>query len=206
MRRTKEDAKKTRTALLASAERLFLANGVTRTSLSQIAHDAGVTRGAVYWHFENKSDLLNQLLDQVRISPEKIMGVTNDNSSQHPLRLLRDLCVEGLNALAIDQQKSRVMKILLHRCEFTDELIAAEARHNFLIIQLIDQCEQIFASNLEILQPGVTPRMAAISIHALVIGLFTDWTRNPQLFDPIVDSGPLIDPLFRGLVRDQKII
>ena len=73
MRRTKEDAKKTRTALLASAERLFLANGVTRTSLSQIAYDAGVTRGAVYWHFENKSDLLNQLLDQVRISPEKII-------------------------------------------------------------------------------------------------------------------------------------
>ena len=71
----------------------------------------------------------------------------------------------GLNALAIDQQKSRVMKILLHRCEFTDELIAAEARHNFLIIQLIDQCEQIFASNIEILQQGVTPRMAAISIH-----------------------------------------
>lgn len=100
MRRTKEDAKKTRTALLASAERLFLANGVTRTSLSQIAHDAGVTRGAVYWHFENKSDLLNQLLDQVRISPEKIMGVTNDNSSQHSLRLLRDLCVEGLTRIS----------------------------------------------------------------------------------------------------------
>src|SRR5690606_5763891 len=109
MRRPKEDAKKTRPALRASAERLVLAYGVARTSLSQIAHDAGVTRGAVYWHFENKSDLLNQLLDQVRISPEKIMGVTNHNSSQHPLRLLRDLCVEGLNALAIDQQKSSIM-------------------------------------------------------------------------------------------------
>lgn len=206
MRRTKEDAAKTRAALLASAERLFLANGVTQTSLSQIACDAGVTRGAVYWHFENKADLLNQLLDQVRLPPEKMMQRSSDYSSKHPLRSLRDLCIERLKALAIDEQKRRVMKILLHRCEFTDELMATETHHNLLINQLINQCEQILASNIEILQPGVTPRIAAISLHALIIGLFTDWTRNPQLFDPIVDSGPLIDPLFRGLVRNWENI
>lgn len=62
MRRTKEDAEKTRQALLASAERLFLAKGVMQTSLNDIAYEAGVTRGALYWHFENKARLLHQML------------------------------------------------------------------------------------------------------------------------------------------------
>ena len=206
MRRTKEDAEKTRAALLASAERLFLANGVTQTSLSQIACDAGVTRGAIYWHFENKADLLNQLLDKVRLQPEKLTQRSGGYGSKHPLRSLRDLCIERLKALAMDEQKRQVMEILLHRCEFTDELMATETHHNLLINQLINQCEQILASNIEILRPGVTPRLAAISLHALIIGLFIGWTRNPQLFDPVVDSGPLIDPLFRGLVRNWENI
>jgi len=41
-----------------------------------------------------------------------------------------------------------------------------------------------------------------LSLHALVVGLFTDWTRDTGLFAPLVDTKALIDPLFRGLVRD----
>ena len=52
------------------------------------------------------------------------------------------------------------------------------------------------------LRPGVSPRLAALSLHALVVGLFTDWTRDTGLFAPLVDTKALIDPLFRGLVRD----
>ncbi|MFP5337952.1 MAG: TetR family transcriptional regulator, partial [Gammaproteobacteria bacterium] len=37
---------------------------------------------------------------------------------------------------------------------------------------------------------------------AMVVGLFTDWTRDTELFAPQVDTKALIDPLFRGLVRD----
>ena len=57
MRRTKENAEKTRIALLAAAETLFLEKGVARTSLEHIARQAGVTRGAVYWRCANKAAL-----------------------------------------------------------------------------------------------------------------------------------------------------
>ena len=52
MRRTKEQAEQTRVAILEAAERLFLEKGVAQCSLEQIARAAGVTRGAVYWHFD----------------------------------------------------------------------------------------------------------------------------------------------------------
>lgn len=69
MRRTKEDSEKTRTAILLAAEELFLEKGVSHTSLEQIARAAGVTRGAVYWHFQNKAHLFNEMLNQVRLPP-----------------------------------------------------------------------------------------------------------------------------------------
>ena len=72
MRRTKEDAEKTRCAILAAAEQLFLERGVAHTSLEQIARHAGVTRGAVYWHFQNKAHLFHEMLNQVRLPLEPL--------------------------------------------------------------------------------------------------------------------------------------
>ena len=63
MRRTKEEAEQTRQAILDAAEALFLTNGVARTSLEMIARECGVTRGAVYWHFQNKRALLDALAE-----------------------------------------------------------------------------------------------------------------------------------------------
>lgn len=199
MRRTKEDAEKTRLALLAAAERLFLERGVAHTSLDQIAREVGVTRGAVYWHFQNKAHLFNDMLNQVRLPAEQLAEKLSTCDRQ--LRRLRDLSIEAINALAEDEQKRRIFTILLHRCEFTEELREAEERHHAFINEFIRVCEQLFASAADQLQPGVTPRIAARALHGLIVGLFSDWTRDPGLFDPPHDTAALLDVLFRGLVR-----
>src|ERR1700712_1304134 len=56
VRRTKEEAAETRNSILDAAERVFFEKGVSRTTLADIALEAGVTRGAIYWHFANKGD------------------------------------------------------------------------------------------------------------------------------------------------------
>lgn len=61
MRRSKAEAEQTRRDILAAALVLFDEQGYAQTSLSAIAARAGVTRGAVYGHFANKSDLLAAL-------------------------------------------------------------------------------------------------------------------------------------------------
>ncbi|MGN1280413.1 MAG: TetR family transcriptional regulator [Succinivibrio sp.] len=64
-KRTHEDSLETKKSILASAMRLFARRGFERTSLSDVAKYAGVTRGAIYWHFENKEELLLALADNV---------------------------------------------------------------------------------------------------------------------------------------------
>ena len=63
-RRTKAECEATRNALLDAAEAVFLEQGVSRTSLEQIARHAGMTRGALYWHFKDKDALFEAVREQ----------------------------------------------------------------------------------------------------------------------------------------------
>lgn len=53
----------TRDRIIASAGRVFARKGFQKASLDEVAADAGLTKGAIYWHFRNKNDLLFALLD-----------------------------------------------------------------------------------------------------------------------------------------------
>ena len=70
VRKTREEAWKTREKLLLSSFELFSKYGFDKTNLSDIAVAAGVTRGAVYWHFENKDELFMELLKYLSKSEE----------------------------------------------------------------------------------------------------------------------------------------
>ena len=63
-RRTKEEAEQTKEAILASAMDLFYEKGFARTTFDEIAKRINLTKGAVYWHFRNKADLLAELMKQ----------------------------------------------------------------------------------------------------------------------------------------------
>ncbi|MCR5536786.1 MAG: TetR family transcriptional regulator [Succinivibrio sp.] len=60
-RSTPKQAEQTRKLILKTALKLFAKQGYDETSLSDIATAAGITRGAIYWHFKDKIDLLDKL-------------------------------------------------------------------------------------------------------------------------------------------------
>lgn len=202
MRKTKQDAQKTRAALLEAAETLFLRQGVSHTSLEQIARQAGVTRGAVYWHFKNKADLFHAMLNQVRLPAEQIARHIEQCDPNNSVVGLRNLCCEAMANLVSNERKRRIFTILMRRCEFTDELREAEQRHQDFINQFIDLCTQLFAEPAVAaqLQDGLTPRMAAVVLHSLLIGLLNDWIRDPELLDA-ENTQPYLDTLLRGIFR-----
>ena len=62
VRKCKEDAEKTRQAILESALDIFSVKGYAKTTFDEIAAHAGFTKGAVYWYFRNKADLVASLI------------------------------------------------------------------------------------------------------------------------------------------------
>lgn len=69
-RRTKEEAEQTRQAILLAALDLFCEKGYSKTTFDEIAKHINFTKGAVYWHFRNKPDLLIALIREVIIRIE----------------------------------------------------------------------------------------------------------------------------------------
>lgn len=203
MRRTKQEADKTRSDLLTAAEILFLEKGVAHTSLEQIAKYAGVTRGAIYWHFKNKADLFHAMLNQVRLPTEIIAQRIKQCDPEDPVAGLRNLCVDALTSLLVDERKKRIFTILMRRCEFTDELKEAEQQHEAFIKAFIQLCTELFSEQktAQRLRPGFTPHMAAVAIHVLFIGILSDWLRDAEVID-IQHCQPYFDALLHGIFND----
>ena len=53
----------TRRAILRAARRLFGERGYAQTTLDEISEAAGFTKGAFYWHFDSKEDLLVEVFE-----------------------------------------------------------------------------------------------------------------------------------------------
>lgn len=62
MKKAKEDAMLTRQSILDAAFKCFFENGFNKTTLDMIAREASVTRGAVYWHFKDKSEIYREVV------------------------------------------------------------------------------------------------------------------------------------------------
>ena len=98
MKKTKEDAALTRKMLLDAALNVFSHKGYAQSSLEEVAREAGVTRGAIYWHFSNKFEMfyavLQELYKKAGARVQKII-----DSDQRPLSKLHQLMIEliGLN-------------------------------------------------------------------------------------------------------------
>jgi AcrR family transcriptional regulator len=56
----------TRTALVAAARQLFGQQGYVDTSTDEVVAQAGVTKGALYHHFQGKEDLFRVVFEQVQ--------------------------------------------------------------------------------------------------------------------------------------------
>jgi TetR/AcrR family fatty acid metabolism transcriptional regulator len=56
----------TREDIIAACVKLFARRGFHNTSISDMANSAGITKGAIYWHFENKEALFAAILDKMK--------------------------------------------------------------------------------------------------------------------------------------------
>lgn len=102
----------TEKAVLASAEQLFVRSGFNRTTVDDIARDAGLTKGAVYVHFKDKRDVLLVLLR--RAEDRVLFPILQrlDDSSKGAVERLVDY-IHGWSRVAIEQRETMFLPILM---------------------------------------------------------------------------------------------
>lgn len=197
VRRTKANAEATCEAILAAAEELFTTRGVSRTTLQHIATAAGFTRGAVYWHFKDKADLLDALIRRARLPTEELQAEDGSNDAEVAVTRLREFLVLPLRRVATDPKVRRAFEIFTHKIEYVDELERVRERHIAAVRQHQGQVARYLAA------AGLDPR-ASLWLHALVAGLINTWMLDPAAFDLEVDGRAAIDGFLIGLRKPQS--
>jgi TetR/AcrR family acrAB operon transcriptional repressor len=202
-RRTKEDALKTRKDILDTAERVFSERGVSRTSLADIAAAAGVTRGAIYWHFRDKADLFCEMVARATFPMEDAPCRVDHAAAVDPLASIRAMMVAILKRTAEDPQARRVFHIVFHKCEYVDEMKPVWKRLNEMQAACLTGIEQGLKAAVERgrLPPGLDAHRAALGLHALLDGLISRWVIEPESMQPRRQVEPLVDLFLDGLQR-----
>lgn len=201
VRRTREDAQVTREAILDAAQRMFLARGVSRTGLEHIAREAGVTRGAIYWHFKDKSDLFLAMLERVRLPLSDFADAYRQGGGRDPLGMLEKLSRLALAKLDESETYRHVYSILCTRCEFAGEMNPAFERQLEIDRETLRKVEQDFAAarQLGLLAKDVDPHVATLALYSLMHGIYQCWLRAPTSFDIRADGEAMLRLFFGAL-------
>lgn len=200
-RKTKEEAQQTRSQLLEAAERLFSERGVANTTLNDIATAAGLTRGAIYWHFQNKTDLIHALWDQVALPLHESFAELALSMPDDPLSRIRIKSTTVLTQVVQDARIRNLLSILLLKCEYVEE--PGGFREGYLIKRADCLSEITEEFRLAVVQgqlpAGLDERFAAIGLMSLIDGLCFHWLMNPALFSLENKAKDYIDAYLKGL-------
>lgn len=199
-RRTKQEAQATRSHILDTAELVFEQRGVSGTPLHEIAKAAGVTRGAIYWHFEDKADLFNAMMARATM-PFEGGGVCGFGKNELTLQQMRGGFVAVLRQVVADPQMKRVFGIATHKVEYTGEMDAVRERHLSIRNGCLADVERTLKQAIKRgeLSRRIPARAAAVGLHALLDGLLQNWMLDPTGFNLVKVGTQVLDTYFAGL-------
>lgn len=178
VRKTKTDTEQTRLQIIAAARRVFAVRGVSRTTLAQIAKEASVTRGAIYWHFKNKPDLFFAMLEQVSLplidSMDETLPAANPGDA---LRGIQASMAEILRLIKEDEIARTTFEIIILKCEYVDEFTSLEGRVIKTGCDFMQKLTRAYenAQKNGLLRDGIDPAQCALDSYTFMKGLIHLW-------------------------------
>ena len=115
---------------------VFYCRGVSRASLNEIAQTAGVTRGALYWHFKNKEDLFEAIFQHIFNEMSQKIDEDIRNNAPNMLESLRQALVNNSERIQNNEIHRKFCHILYLKCEHTEQ--------NESIIKLMNNYQQMW--------------------------------------------------------------
>jgi TetR/AcrR family acrAB operon transcriptional repressor len=205
VRRTKEEAAITRGSVLKAGLAVFSRKGYAAATLDDVAREAGVTRGAIYWHFGGKAELYNALLAAYSARGNRIVQKAIGEGGTLP-EVLRRVFVRLLEAVESDDELRSVMELSLFKSERTPELASSQSQHiengRALLAGIAEAMRQGIASGE--LRQDVDPVELARAFLALQHGAVYLWLLDPQSFSLASSAGSLAEVFIQGITKKDR--
>lgn len=203
-RKTQQEKQETYRKLLESASTLFIEQGVASTTLNQIALHAGMTRGALYWHFENKDAIIQALWEQGAGSIQReTINILKSLDAQSTVTEFRDI-IHGMVARVFDDPEfSRSLRILMHCMEFSDTLTPL---NDFLMARHMEYADGLMAGFRQMRENGyVTCHLSnetlAGGLLSYLFGLLHHHLEPCRKINLEEDARDLVDIYLNGVLQ-----
>lgn len=210
MRRSKQDAEKTKKQLIFAACEVFYREGVARATLEQIAREAGVTRGALYWHFDNKVDILDALFQEVMPGmhelKQRLEGLQADDYWQCMLQHY----VNFMLMLVQDVHLRQFCTVMHLKCELTESNAQVVALLNRFCATWEADIEQVMAQAVVVkaLDSNTDVKQTSQLLRCILTGILVSYLGDVEKKEGIanVDSPiPLMTHMI-NVLRLQPIL
>jgi TetR/AcrR family acrAB operon transcriptional repressor len=160
-----------------------------------------VTRGAIYWHFDDKGALFNAMMERATLPLEAEMQVLDQAESDDPLVDLRNYMLAVLRRTVEDPVARRVFEIATLKMEFVGEMDAVRQRRQQNMASWMSRAERRIrlAVDKGVIGRDVNPDRVALALWIIIDGLIHSWMFDPQHFDLLALGKCVIDPYLDGL-------
>jgi AcrR family transcriptional regulator len=199
----KEQAQVTRQTILDAAEQVFYEAGASAATLEEIARRANVTRGAIYWHFADKQEILEAVIDRtVFVYEDAICQVTQKAET------LEELCcftISMLEEIAESTDKQRALSIIFYKREHleTDTGIVAKERATYE--RLSQALEAFFARTVCNKETGVfTATLLAQSFLFYNYGIIAQFLKYRDKIDLARQAQNYTKLFFQAIDQKKK--
>jgi len=185
-----------RAKILEVAERLFAQKGVQKTSLGDIASEAGISKGTLYYYYRSKDDLIYDLVDSTfdKITARLLQQMEELGERPQP-RVLLEMT---LAAIIREEELNRNTFYLMQEAFLGNEEVRRKFRQKY-------QEWRALISELLVKLVGFDPEdpsrlTLATIILAVIDGLSWQWLLDPGSLEP----GPIAELAEQLLVRSGK--
>ncbi len=200
-RKTKEEAERTRQSLLKAGLTVFSRTGYTAATLEGIAREAGVTRGAIYWHFGSKAELYSAMMNEYSQRGAQIVQAAAAEGGGFA-NVLRRVFVRMLEAVESDPALREAMQVSLFKTERTPDLLPQQQHQ-------IESTRALLKSIAVTMQQGidsgqvrsdVDPDEMARAFLALQNGAIYLWLNDTESFSLAASAPALAEIYLRGIL------
>lgn len=198
-RKTKEEAEETRRLLLDAALKLFSENGIQNTTLTAVAKEAGVTRGAIYWHFKAKADMLQALWEMVLGPLDQVYETLLAEQGDDPLTHLGSATAEFLMEIVNNHKFQQVIRISMQ--SISDQQLCEHMRTHFKNDLKNMTQVMVHAREKGVLRQGLSPRTAAFCFISYMGGIMETWLNNEDILDLQQEAKAIGKVIVQGLRR-----
>lgn len=201
VRKTKEEARETYDRILAAAAKVFHERGYTNTTLKHIADEARLTRGAIYWHFQNKRDIFSAYHEQMHSTFMNEVIASRADENSNPLQKLRNLCISLLRDFRNNHDRRHAMEVFLFKCDYSGDMEpflaeqCARKDDGYNVTIEFFEC----AKKQGLLAADYDSKLLAHSLLCYISGLMTRDLHRPDHIDLSQNAPALIDLFFAGL-------